>query len=266
MSKSKMGSDLVWVNSTQNGIPNQAVVRAKIRKQAMKHVAATRAQKKFHGNLNVRQYPAYVSDEDSSTGHAVSKVHSHAVAFLSSVPPSISPNKNGMIGFEGRFRVDELAALSITNFRGYNGWMLLQSPGELCLILGRKHQVYFEFLRSRYGNSPCVTDAIDCVAARMQGFVLPATASFEADVAAAYSKALRSLHGALDSPLEGMRTDVLCATELLSVYEVRHIDSSLTIFEHSSLTWLHTAAGSREGSRLEGACNRSGIHCIPERP
>jgi hypothetical protein len=51
--------------------------------------------------------------------------------------------------------------------------------------------------------------------------------NWEAAVITFYVKALDSLQKALDSPKERFKPEVLCATEILALYEVRELESSL---------------------------------------
>lgn len=96
-----------------------------------------------------------------------------------------------------------------------------QKPMELILQLtSQKRWTYLSFLPSRYEHSRCLRDATDCAIARVRRTIAPDTIS-EALVINNYLRALRSLQSALNCSKERVLPEVLCATEIMALYEVR---------------------------------------------
>jgi hypothetical protein len=83
-----------------------------------------------------------------------------------------------------------------------------------------KHWSYLHHLPSRYGYVECLTLATDCVVARLKQMVLGRDNSEDEYVISLYVKALKSLQIALDDPEQSLHAETLCATELLSLFEV----------------------------------------------
>lgn len=87
-------------------------------------------------------------------------------------------------------------------------------------LRSHKRWSYLTFLPSRYAQSTCLSDAVDCVIARARQIVSPGE-NWEAAVITFYVKALASLQKALDCPKQRFLPEVLAATEVLALYEVR---------------------------------------------
>lgn len=78
---------------------------------------------------------------------------------------------------------------------------------------------YLSFLPARYAHDPCLREAADCCVARAQQIVTPQI-NGEAKVLARHGRALASLQKAISDPKQCYKPEVLCATEILAMYEV----------------------------------------------
>ena len=65
-----------------------------------------------------------------------------------------------------------------------------------------------------------LTDATEFVVARVRQIVSPRNGKWEVAVLSIYGKALKNLQGAIGSPVERFELEVLCAREILALYEV----------------------------------------------
>jgi hypothetical protein len=137
-----------------------------------------------------------------------------------SIPASPPAQGYELATIKSEFDILDLSNLATTHINRAGRAALSQNPYHLIHQLqSTKQQSYLSFLPSRYGQIPCLSDATDCVIARARHLVSPNTV-FEAAVIAFYVKALDSLQRALDHPRQRYQPEVLCATEVLALYEV----------------------------------------------
>jgi hypothetical protein len=93
----------------------------------------------------------------------------------------------------------------------------------------QKQWSYLEYLPSQYGHYPCLSAATDCVIARARQIISP-HGNWESAVTHFYCKALGTLQKALDDPVQRYSAQVLCATEILALFEV-----SISLSKHICL-------------------------------
>jgi hypothetical protein len=96
----------------------------------------------------------------------------------------------------------------------------LAKPSHLSQILTKRRWSYFSYLPSRYGQSTCLNDATDCLVSRVRQIVSPDGAPWANTVLALYVRALNSLQTAIQCSDVCLNADVLCATAILSLFEV----------------------------------------------
>lgn len=141
-----------------------------------------------------------------------------------------------LAGFERLFadvgfsvlNLDELigaATLRVTDTSFSHG------PSNLSPVI-MPSESYFSHLPARYGRAACLDDALRCIAVKVRRVLSPEAtyAGAAADAggdAGLYGKALRSLQSAITSD-SWADPDVLCAAELISVYELLEGPSRLT--------------------------------------
>ena len=97
---------------------------------------------------------------------------------------------------------------------------LSRSPSALVDLLKHKPWSYFSYVPQRIGQTACLDDAVRCVLARVCQCVGTPGEPPTRSVLAFYSKALKSLQAAIDDPELRLHANVLCATEVLAIYEV----------------------------------------------
>jgi hypothetical protein len=240
-------TEFQFVNSTiaTPKVPQDLAVRALIRKQAMKKASAARRRDGNYGKHNLRQYPVFVLDESNNTsgerrdsGHGLD--HEEEVARLKNAKKiaerqqwlakftlgesiSSSPPVTGyeLASLKSDFNIVDLSTVATLHVNRAARAALSKNPQQFILQLRANKQLsYLSFLPSIYDQIPCLSAAADCVIARARHIISP-TRSLEAAAISSYVKALDSLQKALDDPSERYKAEVLCATEILALYEVR---------------------------------------------
>jgi hypothetical protein len=136
------------------------------------------------------------------------------------IPASLPARGYELTSIKSEFDILDLSNLATAHINRAGRAALSQNPYHLIHQLKScKQQSYLSFLPSRYGQIACLTDATDCVIARARQLISPHK-NWEAAVISFYVKALDSLQRALDSPKQRYLPEVLCATEILALYEV----------------------------------------------
>ncbi|KAI2465832.1 hypothetical protein F4781DRAFT_424511 [Annulohypoxylon bovei var. microspora] len=122
---------------------------------------------------------------------------------------------------------------------GWTACAILASQRD-CIngLVGRRPQSYLHCVASRYGCSPYLDEALRCVAIRAKRVLAPSYRPFDEPESRQYVTALRSLQKAVDNLEERNRPDVLCAVNLLSLFE-------LLYFTRQDAWALHTAGAYR---------------------
>ncbi|CZR57896.1 uncharacterized protein PAC_07785 [Phialocephala subalpina] len=284
-----------FVNSTITSptVPQDAEVRALIRKQAMKKASLARKRDGNYGKHNLRQYPVFVHDDKGSsssgsssspdnvwedgrelgirdprpvvkdgskntknteavvhmnkdTRKAVAERHRwlKKMANLETIPQCLSADGYELKSMKSDFDILDLSTLATLHIGRAVRAALAQNP-YLLLNQLRTHKrwSYLSFLPTRYEHIKCLRDATDCVIARARQIITP-NRNWEAAVIAFYVRALDSLQKALDSPTQRYQPEVLCATEILALYEM--LDPS------GETAWVRHSAGAAKLIHLRG--------------
>jgi len=166
------------------------------------------------------------------------------LASTRSIPGSMSRKDYELMSMNCGFDILDLSTLTTYHVGRAARNVLSAEPSQLILQFREKHWTYLSYIPSRYGHITCLNDAVACVLARVRQIISPPSASWEATVISLYVKALGSLQKALDSPYQRFKPEVLCATEILALYE---------LLDHSGETaWIRHAAGAARLIQLRG--------------
>jgi hypothetical protein len=122
---------------------------------------------------------------------------------------------------EYNFDLITLSALATSHFGRSSARSIQSDPGRLQFLLQQPEISYLQFIPSRYEESPLLRDVLPCLLAQASGILHPQGPWEDSSVPRLYAKALMSLQAALSDPAFRTHPDVLCATELLSLFEVR---------------------------------------------
>jgi len=244
----KPASNVQFVNATitNPSAPKDPAIRALIRKQAMKMAADTRRRGGNYGKHNLRQYPVfYQSNNDEAAAEEViyqeeydnrtsgmlevrfetnvSKSHNiqHGTPSSRGISPKPSAKGFELITMKHGFDIIDLSTLAAYHVGRATAEALSSDPLQLLRLLDFKQWSYMSYLPSLYGSSACLDDAIHCIIARVRHIIAPNGEAGEREVIRLYLKAIDSLQKALNSPSQRLAAHVLCATEILALYEVR---------------------------------------------
>jgi hypothetical protein len=258
MENSTVGSEtpparVQFVNATVTNpsAPKDPAVRALIRKQAMKMAADTRRRGGNYGKHNLRQYPVfYQSKGDGAAAEEIfdldgldsQPLSAEGLQSQNCLPnmrigrdveremPStrkipLKPSAKGyeLITMKNGFDIIDLSTLATYHVGRATAQALSSDPLQLLKLLDFKQWSYMSYLPSLYGSSACLDNAIDCIIARVRHIIAPNGETGEREVIRLYLKAIDSLQKALNSPSQRLAPHVLCATEILALYEVRKL-------------------------------------------
>lgn len=244
-------TEFQFVNSTIETprVPQDLAVRALIRKQAMKKASAARRRDGNYGKHNLRQYPVFLVDEsknategqivnlcdskqDLDRAHVPRPKNAKKVVerqqwlakftLANTLPPSLPGSDYELVSIKTDFDILDLSTIATLHVNRAARAALSKNPLQfISQLRANKQWSYLSFLPSRYGQVACLSDATDCVTARARQIIAP-NWTRESAAISSYVKALDSLQKALDNPAERFKPEVLCAIEILALYEVTH--------------------------------------------
>ncbi|TVY20779.1 Uncharacterized protein LARI1_G001817 [Lachnellula arida] len=185
--------------------------------------------------------------DENGNGNGVDRQRWLAQTLTNNFPGSLSAKGYELTSMKSGFDILDLSTLATLHIGRAARAALSQNPHHLIYQLrSRKQWSYLSYLPSLYGHVPCLSDAADCVIARARQIVSPHE-KWEAAVITFYVKALDSLQKALDNPKQRYKPEVLCATEILALYEL--LDPS------GETAWIRHAAGAAKLIQLRGPKN-----------
>jgi hypothetical protein len=165
----------------------------------------------------------YTTRSESSSSRMVAERQrlQRRLALTENIPRNLSAKGYELTSMKNDFDIRDLSTLATLYVGRVVRAVLSQNPYNLVHQL-RTHQrwSYLTFIPSRWEHTPCLRDAANCVIARARQVIHP-TENWEASVIPYYVKALDSLQKALDCPKERFQPEVLCAIEILAMYEAR---------------------------------------------
>jgi hypothetical protein len=244
-------ANVQFVNATISNpkAPKDPAVRAVIRKQAMKIAADTRRRSGSYGKHNLRQFPIFVqASNDGSDAEEVlyqeevdehihhaegSQSQSYQQSLVKAndagVGPTLTlsiPTRPRATGIElatvkNGFDIADLSMLATFHIGRATAEVLSSDPSQLLKLLNFQQWSYMSYVPGLYGTSACLDHAVDCIIARVRHIIAPNGEAGEQEVIRLYLRAINSLQKALNDPNQCLAADVLCATEILALYEVR---------------------------------------------
>ena len=229
-----------FINSSDGAIPNDVSTRKRIRQLAMRKVANARRQQGRNTRINVGQYPVDVLDVELNATHLLKERPQHGssrnefnrsstlenkawdtqIWAMTTVPRSMSCTGYELMRIQYKFDVFDLSALTSFYIGRSAAQFLCTEPSRLVEVLKCKQWSFLDYVPALYGRSKCLDDAIHCVATRLRYFGVTAAGTIPNDVLDCYTVALRSLQLSLDNSKCRLEPDVLCATEILGIFEV----------------------------------------------
>ncbi|KAK8115928.1 hypothetical protein PG984_012430 [Apiospora sp. TS-2023a] len=119
----------------------------------------------------------------------------------------------------------DLSALTMVQVGQTASAILELQTNELSGLVSRRRRSYLSFVPIKYGHSPCLDEAVRCLAMRARRVLVPSARPPETREMLQYSRALQSLQDAVNGP-NWHDADVLCTVELLSLYELLEFQRS----------------------------------------
>jgi hypothetical protein len=221
-----------WISSTSSAPFHQV----KHRREVMQKLGLRRKEQPQHlRHPNGRQLPLFIAnakvrldqmpqlaplgvgnppkpDSDSPSNDVPSQPSLLNAIYLKPKNSSISEQTN--LDFLG---LSLLASLEVGR---YTGQRLLENPQNLSFFLGGKNWSYCQYIPTHYGHSALIRRASDSVLARVRCLLSPEETNWEPLALSAYSQALSGLQLAINSSSQRPSAEVLCATQVLGLYEV----------------------------------------------
>ncbi|KIY04210.1 uncharacterized protein Z520_00903 [Fonsecaea multimorphosa CBS 102226] len=231
-----------FINSTPAQLSPSQATRVRIRKQAMKKVAAARRRRGTYGKHNLRQLPNFLHPTQSSSPedqeHSQSKhLQMDRRGLRDLDPPSLLQADYSHLIVSAHFSILNICPLASLHLGLAKVSHFTSDPVHMrdIFIFPYGGNSLLSFVPSRYGQTPSLTYAADCVVERLRGIVdSNRVPSGGPTVASRYVKALKCLQAALDDRELCMKPETLCATELLAV---KLLDTQ------RGKSWIHHAGG-----------------------
>ncbi|KAM0253917.1 hypothetical protein ACHAQJ_007092 [Trichoderma viride] len=219
----------IFITATNRLAPDDKHARRLIRKQAMSRSAHARRKRGGYGQHNLIQYPVEILFEKEIGREDTSWDAPRAV-----VPASLPSCSYERMRIQYNFDLLDLSQLTSFHISYATASSLASKPTMLTDVLGHRHWSYLNYLPGRIGHNNALDKAAACVAARAQQWLASPSEPISASILKLYLNALTALQAELQSPDACVRPDVLCATELLGIYELLKMSSEYAWSYHSS--------------------------------
>jgi hypothetical protein len=212
----------------------------------MKQVSHQRTQMGLRQKINLRQYPVFETTQvfqaaippqtDILTIEPclINKTQKYDLEGIrdgqlppntTNIPPAISRTGYELLSTKYSINVKDLSILTSIEVGRATSQLFLGNAVLLAPLMSHKQESFFTYVPARYGYVDCLSAATEVALARVRQIISPDCDKWETEVVSLYSKALKSLQAALDSPIAWLEPEVLCATEILALYEVCPLSS-----------------------------------------
>lgn len=139
---------------------------------------------------------------------------------------NLSLNNYELLRIKHGFDIISLSPLTTLHIGRAAVEHFIEDSSQLPSVFKYQRWSYLSYLPSRYGHITCLNCATDCVVARLRQIASPSLVR-SSSVVSLYVNALKSLQSALDDPIQSLHPETLCATELLTLFEVGDPGSKL---------------------------------------
>jgi hypothetical protein len=212
--------------------PVSTANRRQIRRQAMHDVAVARRERGDYGKRNMRQLPVFETTPidvgvggSSIRGFGSSRIIADQTDSSWSIPQSVPAQGYQQARVEFDFDLLSLSALTTVHFNRAAVKALSMAPERLVHILQLRETSYLDWIPAYYESSSVLRNVINCTMAQARRVTNPNGSVSETAVLSLYVKALEELQAALNDPARWRMPEILCATQILSLFEVsKHSD------------------------------------------
>jgi hypothetical protein len=227
-------SNFLWIDaSASNHLPGGGLRR----REVMQKLALRRKREPKQLHPNSRQLPVFIQSNDGAessrdqmvgtTGHVSLDMPGRRIGdgAASSLPPSLTtvhlaPVHPTML-VKANLDFVDLCSLASLEVGRYTGHRFLKQPHSIAFYLGGTTWSYCRYVPSLYSQSLLVRTAADCAIARVKCLLKPDDTGWEVLAITSYSNAISVLQKAInDNVSQHPSAEVLCSTQILSLYEV----------------------------------------------
>ena len=233
-----LSSNFQWINSCASDTPSD---RAMLKKCVMQKVALRRKVLPKKPHPNSRQLPVFLlnagpANENENPMDDNGHNHIEGIQWQPSNSDVIEsddrytpthPKLSPALGTTcppmlAKCNLDflDLSILASHEVGRFTGPKLLETPQMLPHFLGRKTWSYCHYVPHYYSQSILIRKAVDCAVARARCLLSPSDVQWEYLALSSYTQALSSLHDAMDVTSKYPTVELLCATQILALYEV----------------------------------------------
>lgn len=228
--------EFVFIDQSNEGkVASSNATRRQIRKQAMRDAGLARKQRGGYGQHNLRQYPVFVSqgvssnstsalanapEEENEAADANARIWKVVCQWNESIPTKMPIGTYEKLRRDLDFDITELSLLTSLSFGRGAARALASQPAQLAGMLLGSNSSYLNFVPTRYEENPLLRDVLFCTAAQSRWLLRPQSITAETAILASYGNALQRLQRALTDPEQCLHPDVLCATQVLGLFEV----------------------------------------------
>ncbi|RFU76630.1 hypothetical protein TARUN_5569 [Trichoderma arundinaceum] len=223
----------VFITATNRLVPDDKQARKQIRRQAMSRSAHARRKKGGYGQHNLIQYPVEILYDNDNSGEKLSWSAPRDLV-RTVVPASLPGCPYERMRIQYNFDLLDLSQLTSFHISYATASILANKPTMLTEVLGHRHWSYLNYLPGRIGNNGALDKAAACVAARAQQWLAAPSQPISGRILKLYASALEALQAELQCSDACVQSDVLCATELLGIYELLKMSTEDAWNYHSS--------------------------------
>lgn len=208
--------------------PKSAQQQRRIRQHAMRNVAAAKKELGTYRKVNAGQFPVFIEQERHSSptkpdayADKLSEEDHTIIELVIPQSPPASGYERARINYD--FDILSLSWLTSFHFSKASARVLSSNLAQFAQTLKwTRDASYLEYVPQLYSKSVLIRRVVDCVLARARKTVNGDTRVSEEDILYLYGTALAGLQKVLVDPMRIYDADVLCATQLLAMYEVHH--------------------------------------------
>lgn len=162
--------------------------------------------------------------QSAAATSAVPTFSEHASLQRPTIPASMPLTGYEAMRAQSNVDILDLSALTTYHVSRITAQQLATKPSYLINILRHRQWSFLSYVPSRWGNTLCLDHAVRCVVSRVQDYVSSPTGLPSPQSLKQYAVAIASLQEALGDPRQATSPDVLCATEVMALYEVLFTD------------------------------------------
>jgi hypothetical protein len=208
----------------------------------MHDVAVARRQRGNYGKQNMRQLPVFETSssgigvgDPSSQGSSDPQIPAGLIGSTWNIPPKVPAQGYEHARMEFNFDLLSLSTLTTVHFSRAAVKALSMAPDRIVYMLQLRETSFLDYVPAYYENCSVLRNVIDCTMAQARRVIAPDRTVSESVVLSLYVKALGELQAALNDPERWKLPEVLCAAQVLSLFEVCYLSDFNIVFTNTIL-------------------------------